>query len=78
MLQVTPAGSASVRLAFSAVPVPVALLLLTVIVKPMGSPALTGLASAIFVIDRAGHSTFSDADALSEPSLVEVTIAVLS
>ncbi len=78
MLQVTPLGSASVRVAFSAVPVPAALLLLTVMVKPIGSPALTGLASAVFVIDSAGHSTVSDADALSEPSLVDVTVAVLS
>src|SRR5439155_12320716 len=57
MLQVTPAGSGSSRVTFFAVPVPAALLLLTVMVKPMSAPALTVPASATLVMPRFGGST---------------------
>ena len=41
-------------IALNAVPVPAALLLLTVIVKPIVVPVATGVASAVFVMLRLG------------------------
>ena len=71
-----PAGKASARVTPSAVPVPAALLLVTVIVKPIGDPALTDAASATFVIDRFGHKTVSVAFALIGGAFVASAVAV--
>src|SRR5438045_3625125 len=65
MLQSTPLpeGSGSSSMTALAVPVPSETALLTVTVNPIGSPALTGVASAVLVIDRSGQSTVVLADA---------------
>ncbi len=51
-LMPAPAGSASAAVTDLATPGPA---LLTVIVNPIGVPALTDEASAVFVIERLGH-----------------------
>ena len=52
-----------------AVPAPVALL--TVTVKPIGSPALTEAASAVLVTDTLGHFTTMEAEAGATAPLLE-------
>jgi len=52
--RVNESGRGSVSCALNAVPVPAALLLLTVIVKLIGFPVATGEASAVFVMLRLG------------------------
>ena len=59
-----------------AVPVPAAALFVTVIVKPIGEPALTDVASAVFVIDRFGHRTVSVAFAVIGGAFVASAVAV--
>ena len=51
--------------------------LVTVIVKPIGSPADTEPASATFSMSMLAPSTITWSVSLSEPSLVVVTDAVL-
>src|SRR5262245_8949380 len=55
-----PPGSTSVIVTPLALPAP---MFVTVIVKPIGSPAFTEGASAVFVMCSAGHCTVVDADA---------------
>ena len=69
-----PEGSGSDKVTLVAVPVP---LLVTRIVKPIGSPAETVVASAVLLMARFGHLTWMEAEALALPSLVVVTSAVL-
>src|SRR5438874_650409 len=69
------AGSGSLTDTPLAVPAP---LLVTVMVNPMVSPAETGWLSATLAMSMAAPSTTMDAEALSDPSLVVVTLAVLS
>ena len=67
-------GRVSVTVTPWAVPAP---LLLTVSVKPMVSPASTGLASAVLRMWMAAQLTVIEADELSLPSLLVLTPAVL-
>src|SRR5438067_6041825 len=53
-------------------------LLVTVMVNPMGSPADTVWLSATLERKRAGPSTRNDSEAYADPSLMKVTLAVLS
>ena len=53
-------------------------LFVTVIVKPMSSPAFTVPSSASLVISRSGHSTVTLASSESVPLFVESTVPVLS
>src|SRR5439155_302596 len=53
-------------------------LLVTVMVNPMGSPADTVWLSATLEIGRAARRETVETDALSDPSLEVVTLAVLS
>src|SRR5438128_964077 len=69
-----PAGRLSLTVTPLAVPVP---LLLTVTVKPIGSPALTVAASAALIAFMLGGLQVMLAELLSLPSLVVVTLAVL-
>ena len=62
-----PTGKVSVSVAPVAVPGP---LLVSVIVKPIGLPALTVAASATFVIARFGLLHVIEAEALPEPLFV--------
>jgi hypothetical protein len=76
MVQLTPepAGSGSLSVTAVAVPGP---LLLTVTVKPMVVPVLTGVASAVLVMARPGHCTVVDASEWTVPTwLVAPTVAV--
>ncbi len=66
-VQVMPAGSVSVRVTPLAVPGPA---LLTVMSNAIGSPALTGDATAFLITVTSGHRTSVWAEASSEPSLV--------
>src|SRR5436305_9355891 len=59
----------------SALPVP---LLVTVTVNPMASPAETEALSADLATSMAAPRTSTEAEAVSDPSLVVVTLAVLS
>src|SRR4051812_38658753 len=68
-----PAGSGSVTSTVLAVP---PLLLLSVMVNPMASPALTAGASAVFVITRFGHKTVVLALACTEALLSSDAVAV--
>ena len=72
-LMPVPVGNGSDKVTAFAVPVPE---LLTVIVNPIGSPALTDAASAAFAIVRCGQLTAVLADAWTEPALVAVAVAV--
>jgi hypothetical protein len=54
ILQTNPRGSGSTSFTLNAVPVPAALLLLTVIVKPIVVPVGTGVASAVLITLRFG------------------------
>ena len=76
-IQARPAsvGSVSVATTPFAVPVP---LLVTVTVKPIGSPGLTAAASAVLTMLMWAGLQVIEADAESKPSLVEVALAVLS
>src|SRR5262249_58993404 len=67
-------GSVSDSLTSLAAPVPV---LNTVRVKPIGSPASTWAASAVFTIRIAGAATHVEAVEWSVPSLLVVTSPVL-
>src|SRR5438093_937017 len=58
-----------------AIPVP---LLVTVTVNPMASPADTEVLSAALATSMAAPRTSTEAEAKSDPSLVVVTLAVLS
>ena len=70
-----PAGNGSLTVTPAALPVP---LFLTVTVNPIGSPAFTDAASAVFVtVTFAGWHAI-DAEAVPPPSLVELAVAVLS
>src|SRR2546428_442536 len=69
-----PAGRLSLTVTPLAVPVP---LLLTVTVKPIGSPALTVAASAVFFNDTPAAEIFTLALLFALPILVVVTLAVL-
>src|SRR5262249_50089726 len=79
IVQVTPdpdpAGNGSLTVTPLAVPDP---LLVTVTVNPIGSPAFTDAASAVLVLLMLAELHVIDADAWSLPSLVVVTLAVLS
>src|SRR5262249_23555806 len=79
IVQVTPdpdpAGNGSLTVTPLAVPDP---LFLTVTVTPIGSPASTDALSAVLVILIPAGWQVIDADAWSVPSLVVVTLAVLS
>src|SRR5438034_11434502 len=68
-------GRASFRATLRAIPVP---LLVTVTVNPMASPAETEALSADLATSMAAPRTSTEAEAVSEPSLVVVTSAVLS
>src|SRR5205807_1139245 len=71
----SPAGRVSLTVTACAVPGPA---LLTVMSKPMLSPALTGPTGlAVLVIDRFGHWTATLAVAVAEPSLLAAPVAVL-
>src|SRR5262249_47069858 len=72
-----PVGSASESVTALAVPVPAAPLFVTVIVKPMLVPALTLAASATLVIERAGHCTVVEAEAVTGGRLVACPVAVV-
>src|SRR5438128_1849876 len=67
-------GRTSVTWTFCAVAAPE---LLTVIRKPIGSPALTGLASAVFRTWMDAARTVTWAVEVSEPALLVLTLAVL-
>src|SRR5689334_23744029 len=67
-------GSASVTLTPVAVPAP---LLVTVSLKPMGSPALTEAASAVLTILTSAQLTVTESELSPEPSFVDVTLPVL-
>src|SRR5438132_1209496 len=69
-----PAGRLSLTVTPLSVPVP---LLLTVTVKPIGSPALTVAASAVLPLSLHDALPILLAELLSLPSLVVVTLAVL-
>src|SRR5438094_10665883 len=69
------AGRASFRATLRAIPVP---LLVTVTVNPMASPAETEALSADLATSMAAPRTSTEAEAVSDPSLVVVTLAVLS
>ncbi len=77
MVQLVPAsvGSVSVTATPLATPGP---LLVTVMVKPMGSPAETDAASATFSMSIEAPSTTTWSVSVSVPSLVVVTTAVLT
>jgi hypothetical protein len=69
-----PPGNASVNVTDFATPGPA---LETVIVNPIGVPALTDGASAVLVIDRFGHCTVTEAVAGGTVGLlVAATVAV--
>src|SRR5438270_6220658 len=71
----SPAGRVSLTVTACAVPGPA---LLTVMSKPMLSPALTGPTGlAVLVIDRFGHWTATLAVDVAEPSLLAAPVAVL-
>src|SRR5215510_8669869 len=72
-----PPGSGSLTVTPSAVPVPGAFEFATVIMKPIGCVVLTGVASAVFTIDNAGHCTVNDALAVTSAWLVASAVAVL-
>src|SRR6059036_498940 len=76
MVHVIPVreGSGSLTVTAVAVPGP---LLDTVMVKPTGLPAVTGVASAVLVIARPGPLTTMVAKACTEPPLVDDAVAVL-
>src|SRR5205823_14837490 len=69
------AGRASFRATLRAIPVP---LLVTETVNPMASPAETEALSADLATSMAAPRTSTEAEAVSDPSLVVVTLAVLS
>src|SRR5439155_1330584 len=68
-------GRASFRATLRAIPVP---LLVTETVNPMASPAETEALSADLATSMAAPRTSTEAEAVSDPSLVVVTLAVLS
>src|SRR5439155_1486116 len=68
-------GRASFRATLRAIPVP---LLVTVRVNPMASPAETVVLSVDLATSIAAPRTSTEAEAVSDPSLVVVTLAVLS
>jgi hypothetical protein len=82
ILQFTPdpAGRSSFILALNAVPVPAALLLLAVIVKPIVVPVGTGVASAVFTTlicgGGGGFTTILAVDLGKMPPLPGATAAV--
>ena len=61
-----------------AVPVPAPLELLAVTVKPIGLPALTVGASAVFANDKPGHCTVVDALFCTSGLLVADAVAVFA
>src|SRR5438874_2470829 len=69
------AGRASFRATLRAIPVPV---LVTVRVNPMASPSETYVLSADLATSMAALSLHAALPILSDPSLVVVTLAVLS
>src|SRR6266852_3794286 len=70
-----PAGSGSVTVTPCAVPVPA---LVTAILNPIGSPAFTDAASAVLTMWMFAGWQVILASAEPDPSLVVVTLAVLS
>ena len=69
-----PPGNGSESVTPFALPAPV---LFTVMVKPIGSPALTEPASAVFVMCSAGHCTVVEALACTLGLFVAWALAVL-
>src|SRR6266487_507453 len=69
-----PVGRGSDIVTLLAVPWP---LLVTVMVNPIDVPALTDEASACLVICRAGHLTWTEADAWTDELLSAEAVAVL-
>ena len=69
-----PGGKLSVTLSPLAVP---AVLLASVTLKPIWEPALTLAASDVLVTETVAQSTVSAAEAVPEPSLLVVKLAVL-
>jgi hypothetical protein len=72
-LMPVPVGSGSDNVTPVAVPTP---LFLTVIVKPIWSPALTVALSAVLVISRPGQFTVVEADACTCGLLAALALAV--
>src|SRR5438552_4583853 len=72
-----PAGSGSLRVTARAMPVSAASLLDTVIVKPTGSPVLTGLASAVLTTLSSGARITIEPLPLAGLPLLGVAVAVL-
>src|SRR5439155_22020459 len=72
-----PPGSGSCRVTERAMPVPSALLLLTVILKPTASPTVTDDASGVLVTESTGASTTMVALLLFDGALVAEAVAVL-
>src|SRR5438309_334196 len=72
-----PPGSGSCSVTERAIPVPSALLLLTVILKPTASPTVTGDASGVLVTPSTGASTTMVALLLFDGALVAEAVAVL-
>src|SRR2546428_245232 len=68
-----PVGSGSISVTPFAAPAPV---FVTVIVKPISSPAFTNAASAVFVIARFGQFTVVVADACTDAWFVALAVAV--
>src|SRR5437763_1333163 len=68
-------GRASFRATLRAIPVP---LLVTVTVNPMASPSETEALAADLVSSLSLHGALPISEAVSDPSLVVVTLAVLS
>jgi hypothetical protein len=73
-----PVGNGSESVTDFATPVPAAPEFDTVIVNPIGSPALTVGASAVFVIARFGHLTVVDALACTLAWLLACALAVFA
>src|SRR5437870_336359 len=68
-------GRASFRATLRAIPVP---LLVTETVNPMAAPTQTGGVSGVLATAMPISRTSTEAEAVSDPSLVVVTLAVLS
>src|SRR5947199_5344159 len=75
---VVPAGSGSDSVTPVAVPVPTALLLLTVMLKPIGLPAFTAALSAVLRTETSGHCTVVDAWLLATLPLLVVRLVAFA
>src|SRR5689334_9653444 len=72
-----PAGSGSFTVTPNAVPVPSAFEFDTMTVNPIWSPAATGVASAVLVIERSGGSTTTVASSCTDGAFDADAVAVL-